>query len=184
MGESINIYFRSGTEWRRNYDAFNTALRINSKFDKKYSYFSNVGGGAVLFMRGHNYVKEEVEAAMILADNGYNVLFTPESGIAWISRIDAKRRPKFVEGTINGKKYEQSTILQHVEDPPKRVRKSLNHALDKGAEISLLYDKAGALHRNDIISGIEHFRQYPNKAAKVKTLFVINRDKNLFKYEI
>lgn len=130
-----------------------------------------------MYMRGHNYIKEEIDASRILADNGYNILMTPEdsrNGGLWISSI-RKGQPKFADGRINGAVYEQSTIDSHAVNIPGAFNKALDHAVEKGVRVAVSYDPYDKSKDADVLKGIEKFSSYPRNRGKVKTLFVVRR---------
>ena len=145
------------------------------KFDKDLSYFSEKTGASALYMHGHNYHETEIEAAKILADNGYNVVLTPENHNAYISKIDKKGNPKFVDGTVSLYTYEQSTPLpsnKTQEGLAKSINNTIQHARDKNAQIAVIYDKYNSYHREDINRGMKMFES-KNK-YRVKAVLTIN----------
>ncbi len=162
--------------------AYDAAVK-SDKYVGEHCYYSLSGGGNVLFMRGHTYYEDEIEAAKVLADHGYKVLMTPEIGGLWISKMDKKGKPKYVEGRIDAVKYEQSTINSDATNIPGAFNKALDHAVSKGAEYAVSFDRHNLSTKEDVKNGIAMFTKYPRNKNKIKKLFVIT-DHKLDVYEI
>lgn len=99
------------------------------------NYFNDKSGGYYITYNGHLYHGDEVEAAKILADNGFEVRLTSEQ----TSSITTPGG-RFKEGKISRFWYEQMTPESTNEDVLKR---SIEHAHDKNASIALIYDVDG-----------------------------------------
>ena len=115
----------------------------------KYSdgYFSEGKGGYYVVENSKfKHKSEEFEAAKFLADGGYKVTLIKEEGTAF--------RVKTPDGKIFSATFEQRTP----EGAP--IKKALDHAMEKKAQICVIYDKYNSYHRNDISGGIEKFEKY------------------------
>lgn len=183
MGEAVDIYHHNAEERRKNRLAYESATR-SSKYVAEHCYYSTMGGGNVLFMRGRNHDPDEVTVAKVFADSGYNVLMTPENGGIWISKRNRFGRLKYADGILNGRKYEQRTIAGEIENPVQKVNNILNHCLDKGVRIAVGYDKSNQLSRESVRQGIEKFTSYPRNARSIDCLFIISADKKLYRHDI
>lgn len=141
---------------------------------KDQSYFSDKSGGYSLFMEGHNYVAEEVEAARILADEGYVTVLTPENMSIYATKKVGKKE-QFSDGLIAGFYYEQKTPNPKNVTPEglaNSVNNALQHARDKGAKVAVIFDKYKVYHQADIDAGIKLFEQH-NK-YKFQSIVTIN----------
>ena len=153
-------------------DAFSSALG-SGNYDISRSYFSEEGNGSVLFHKGHNIVDSEIEAAKIMADNGYDVQLTPENDRRYVKIV--KGKDKYVEGTVSAIEFEQATpnpTNRTVEGRTRSVNKALEHAMGKEADIALIYDKYNSFHREDIDRGIKRFEKL-NK-HRFKAILTVN----------
>nr|DAG36488.1 MAG TPA: hypothetical protein [Caudoviricetes sp.] len=150
---------------------------LNALSDSRYvpsrSYLSP-SGGSLLFEKGHNVVKEEIEAGRLMADKGYEVVLTPEGGTDTIRKVTKRGSEKFPDGTIDFISYEQKTPNPAKTDATSRaknVNNALEHAMKKGADVAFIYDKHGVLHREDIDSGIHIFEnRMPYRFKAILTL--------------
>ena len=143
-------------------------------YDKSRSYFSEVGGGSVLFHKGHNVDTYEIEAANIMADNGYSVELTPESGVSYSRVVNGKLR--YVDGKISSIEYEQATphpSNTSQDGLAKSVNKALEHAKSKNADIAVIYDRFNSYHRGDIDRGIKRFEEL-NPYYRFKAIVTVN----------
>ncbi len=179
MGESVDTYHRGDAGRRNNRLAFNVAL-LSKKYIAEHCYFSEKGGGYVLFWKGHNLSEDEMFVAMALADHGHKVELQPENNVIWVSNWRGGKM-KYAEGTIDDKIYEQKTPSANKIDP---VKKTLDHAVEKAAKYAVLYDKHERLHRDGITSGIADFLKYGHNQNKVDSLFVVNTKGEVYKYKL
>lgn len=131
----------------------------------KYSdgFFSEKGGGFYVVENStFKHKPEEMEAATHLADSGYKVYLTSETG-----HIKTK------EGDVFSYSYEQST--------PKDakgghgVKKCLGHAKSKGVDVAVIYDKHQRFSSKNISAGIQEFEKY-NKKYRFKRIIVIDHN--------
>lgn len=154
----------------------------SGNYDRSRSYFSEVGGGYVLFHKGHNVDKNEIEAARIMADNGYAVELTPESGVKFMKKINGKE--KYVDGKVSSIEYEQSTphpTRLDQEGLTRSVNNALEHAKSKGAEVALIYDKFNSYHRGDIDRGIKRFESN-NPSYRFKAIVTVNTRREVYEW--
>ena len=143
-------------------------------YDVARSYLSP-SGGSLLFSKEHNIVKEEIEAGRILADKGYEVVLTPEGTVDSVLKVSKRGQYKFPEGTISLVTFEQKTPNPGRTDDVGRaqnVKRALDHAAVKGAEIALIYDKHKVLHRQDISAGLRIFEEHSD--YRLKAIVTIN----------
>lgn len=144
-----------------------------SDIDTVHSYFSEKTGAYVIAYKGRNVNTADVEqeAAKILADNGYVVEMTPESGDLYITNY-VKGKSKYADGKISSILYEQKTPRPTTDDLASSVNNALEHAMSKKADVAVIYDKYASYHRNNIGDGIERFSK--NHAYKFKGIITIN----------
>lgn len=151
-----------------------SGMIASGEYDVARSYLSP-SGGSLLFAKGHNIVKEEIEAGRILADKGYEVVLTPEGTADSVLKVSKRGGSKFPEGTISLVTFEQKTPNPGKRDDAGRaqnVKKALDHGEAKGAEITLIYDKHKALHRQDISAGMGLFEKHSD--YRFKAVVTIN----------
>lgn len=147
---------------------FGVEMSANKK-KQPACFFDNRSGGYYVTQQGHNYNKDELDAARYLALNGYQVIMQPEGdGSGGVSlRINMKTGSNtYPEGKIGNLWYEQfSTFVGGAN----AVKKGLIHAHGKSAEIAVIYDKGRKLHREDIEEGISRYKR--QSTTTPKTLF-------------
>ena len=161
--------------------------------DVKLSYFSEEGKGHLVWLKGHGNQKSiqeikqdpEYKVAVILADNGYEVILTPEGPQYRLSISRAKSKkgvPTYVEGTISAVTYEQHTPIS----PAESAYRSLKHAHEKNAEIALIYDENRVYHREAIAKGIHEYltdTKITNRTM-FKSVITINADKQIHFWDL
>lgn len=125
---------------------------------------SDSGGGYVAIEKSiMKHKPEEIEAATILANNGYKVKLKDEAGQATTP-----------DGEIFKISFEQSTP----ESAP--THKALEHAKDKKAKIAVIYDKYHIYHRENIDNGIKRYEFY-NK-YRFEQIIVVTKDGKIHKH--
>ncbi|MCF0219307.1 MAG: hypothetical protein HUK14_05950 [Muribaculaceae bacterium] len=161
-----------------NYDANAAEFReqlATGKYELDKSFLSP-SGAYVLYETGHNHHEAELEAAMALADAGINVTMTREDKAEFAHFIDANTgSPKFVEGKLATEQltYEQrSPVKSNPKGGIYTVHSALQHAESKRADIALIYDRNGSLHRSDIGKGISHYNKL--RTNRFKAIFVVD----------
>lgn len=160
------------------------------------SYFSEKTGAYAIFMKGHNHTDKiadaeaELEVARAIADNGINVILTPEGDkyTMYANNVkinkDGSKKYKFAEGLMATYTYEQKTPTEINSSAESSVRLAINHANDKHAQIALIYDKHSLFHTKDIENGMKLY-QSRHKAWKtkgVKAVVVISSKKILYEH--
>ena len=78
-------------------------------------------------------------------------------------------RVKTPYGKLFSASYEQKTP----EGSP--IKKALDHALEKNADIAVIFDKHNLYHKEEIYKGISDFEKY-NNGHKFKNILVIERN--------
>lgn len=160
---------------------FKNALS-SGKYNTELSYLPPTGSGSMLYQNGHNYHIEEIEVGRALADKGYKVILTPEGIEAYATAFTKDGRPKYSEGTISGILYDQKTTESNVTNFTNNVDHAIKHARDKGAEVALIYDRYGKMHRQDIENGMKKYKKY-DKTDKIKAVLVMDKDLNLYEHQ-
>ncbi|MCQ2281162.1 MAG: hypothetical protein MJZ99_00835 [Bacteroidales bacterium] len=140
----------------------------SGEFDTNKSYFSEISGGNVLYMKDRRYKEDEMQAAKALADDANIVTMTPEEGEMYAIHI--KDKTLYPDGKILASTYEQRTPKPEGVNFVNNVKNAIEHAKTKGADIALIYDRYGSFHRNHIEDGI---KEYVNKNARSKHQTVI-----------
>lgn len=121
-------------------------LRMSGRYS---SVEMGKGGGYVAIEKSpFKHKPEELEAARILADKGYKVTLKNESGMS-----------KTIDGYLFTVSFEQRT--------PKgnsvfNFKRSLEHALQKKADIAVLYMKGNGHTRQSVEAGIKEFENRHN----------------------
>lgn len=144
-------------------------------------YFSEKTGCSVIYEDGHEYHIEEIEVAQALADYGIDVRLQPENeakGGFYIKKIvnDVEKK-KFPEGQLNATFwYEQKTIDATATNLDGNVRNALKHAREKNADIAIVYDRYGLIHKENVYNGIELYNGlYSGKNEKrFNSIVVVN----------
>lgn len=160
------------------YDAneaeFNGAL-ATGKYEVDKCYMSP-SGAYVLYEKDHAYHVEEMEAAKALADAGIIVELGKEGDPSLATATDAYGNSKFSEGTLSIEKltFEQSTRTKPAKDAERAVKKALEHCKEKGSDVAVIYDKAGAFHKADIAKGITKYESFRTNTHRFKAILVID----------
>lgn len=126
---------------------------------------SKFGGGYVAIERSpKKHSIDEIEAATILANNGYKVILKNEAGQAVTP-----------DGYIFSISFEQRTPTST------SVKKALEHAKAKTAEIALIYDKHHIYHKADVIRGV---KEYEAKSTyRFKQIIVVAQDGRIHRHK-
>lgn len=142
---------------------FNVSVNGNN-INRKRSYFSETGGGYLLYDKERKFNQFEYEAAKHLADSGYVVQMTPERGAMYVT-AHYKGKDKFSDGKIFGVTYEQKTPKPEGNNFDKNVEKAIEHAKSKGSRTALIYDAHDYLHRYNIQRGMESYMEHNKKSG-------------------
>ena len=165
-----------------NLSDFNAKM-ATGKYEVSLSSISASTGAYVVYMMGHEYHKEEMEAAKYLADNGFNVVLTPE-GPSYEIYATNIQKGKFSDGTVSQITYEQSTPKGIVIDAQTTVRGAIRHANLKHSEIALIYDRHSLFHREDIEKGMQYYQQSDKTwKKKAKVVLVVNSKGEVWEHQ-
>lgn len=161
---------------------FNAAMN-SGQYDKGFSYLPEKGSGSMLYQIGHNYHIEEIEVGRALANKGYRVVLTPEGIEAYATAFKKDGTPKYAEGSISGILYDQKTAESNLTNAVNNVDHAIKHAIEKNAEIALIYDRYGKIHRGDIEKGMQKYKQFqPHKYEQIKAVLVVDKNRNLYEH--
>lgn len=161
---------------------FNTAMN-SGKYEKTLSYLPESGSGSMLYQNGHNYHIEEIEVGRALADKGYRVVLTPEGIVAYATAFKRDGTPKYAEGTISNIIYDQKTAESNLTNAVNNVDNAIKHAISKNAQIALIYDRYGKMHRVDIENSMVKYKRFqPEEAKKIKSVLVVDKKLNLYEH--
>lgn len=143
---------RSGVAYQNRLEEYRSMMLSGAYSD---GYFSEEGSGYyVVEMSTFRHKAEELEAAKHLADSGYSVTLANEAG----NGIGVKSP----DGKVFKATFEQRTPTGS------SVKKCLDHAMEKRAEVAVIYDKHHIYHRDDIENGIKDFwKRYSYKFNKI-----------------
>jgi hypothetical protein len=150
-------------------------------YDVARSFFDSASGGYLLYHAERKFNQVEYDAARYLALAGERVIATPEKGEEFISLeyVDrnGKKKKKYGDGKIAGVIYEQSTPDKPDADFNLNVERAVYHAFEKHAKIALIYDAHGLMHRENIKTGMENYKEH-NKSPYdvVERVCVIDKD--------
>lgn len=143
-----------------NQQAFEYDVENSKDIVKEYCYYSEKGDGYLIYMKGHMYSQDEIDAGKILANNGFRVILTPEGNIQFASTINKRTgQAIFLDGYINSASYEQKTTTNPI-NKVMNIKRVLEHARKKRAQIAVLYDKNEVLSLSDINEGIIEFKKF------------------------
>ena len=145
-----------------------------------HSFFDPISGGYLLFHKDRKFNQDEYDAALYLAKSGERVIATPEKGdffsLEYVDRNGNKKK-KYSDGKIAGIFYEQSTPDKPDADFNINVERAVYHAFEKHAQIALIYDAHGLLHRENIKTGMENYKaNNKSKYDVVERVCVIDKE--------
>lgn len=158
------------------------AYTSNENVDAEKSFVNTETGCYTIVFKNHNPHPEEIEAAHILNENGYDVQLRPEGEYPFaVSKRIKKGNKNYVDGIVQGEyDYEQHTP----ESEKNAVYKGLRHARDKGAKLPVIYDKKINIHKADVESGLVMFHSaYGNRAKEYFDTFLVIDHKRRKVYE-
>lgn len=172
----VGTYTKTEAENRAEYFAkLQTQMYVN-----EHSSISAKSGAYVLFMKGHNYNAEEIEAAKALSNAGINVILTPE-GAQYKVYATNKAKLKFSEGYANIYSFEQRTP-KDIKTKESSIKQALRHTNDKHSQICVIYDKYNQFHRNDIDSGMNAYQEKTKDWEKIKAVLVVDSKLNVYEH--
>lgn len=152
----------------------------DSKYDHSKTYKSQ-SGACVYVEKGHNLSDDEKDVAYVFADEGLDVWLTNEGNFQL-----KDKNGKFVEGLLSGKKisYEQSTPTRKGKTCTNEecIKRKLEHAKSKKAEIAVIYDKEGMFSSLDIKNGIVKYESFKNNIRRFKVILVVDKYKNIWEW--
>lgn len=156
--------YRQGSSTYRKRQAEVAAMRESGRYS---SVEMGKGGGWLAIEKSTaRHKPEELEAARILADNGYKVTLKNESGQV--------RTP---DGYLFTASFEQRTPTK---DGANTIRNALFHARNKGAEVAVIYSKNHAFTRGSVENGIKLYEQ--SHDYRFKRIIVVADNGNVHRY--
>lgn len=147
------------------------------------SYFSDKSGGYLLQMKGHIFDEVEHEAMVHLANAGFAIVATPEGGKSFITAIDKKGTPLYSDGLVMGNVFELKSpkpTETHQDALDNSVKKALNHAKNKGADVAVIYDKNGSYHRDNIERGLNNYESKSD--YRFDAVLVVDKAGNVYEH--
>lgn len=156
--------YRQGSSTYRKRQAEVAAMRESGRYS---SVEMGKGGGWLAIEKSTaRHKPEELEAARILADNGYKVTLKNESGQV--------RTP---DGYLFTASFEQRTPTK---DGANTIRNALYHARNKGADVAVIYSRNHTFTRNSVESGIKLYEQ--SHDYRFKRIIVVADNGNVHRY--
>ena len=156
--------YRQGSSTYRKRQAEVAAMRESGRYS---SVEMGKGGGWLAIEKSTaRHKPEELEAARILADNGYKVTLKNESGQV--------RTP---DGYLFTASFEQRTPTK---DGANTIRNALYHARNKGADVAVIYFRNHTFTRNSVESGIKLYEQ--SHDYRFKRIIVVADNGNVHRY--
>lgn len=134
------------------------AMRASGKYSS-VEMAKNGTGWVAIEKSNAKHKPEEIEAAHHLANKGYKVTLTDESGSEVVK-----------DGKLFTASFEQRTPTA---SGPNGIKKGLEHAKKKDADIAVIYDKHRTYNRNEVEAGIREYESYPNNRHRFKKIIVI-----------
>lgn len=136
--------YKNGSSTYRKRQAEVKAMRASGKYS---SVEMGKGGGYVAIEKSPaKHKPEEMEAAKILADKGYKVILKNEAGLG--------QNVKTPDGYLFTTSFEQRTPRGN---SLFNLKRSLEHAQQKRAEVAVLYMKGNNHTRQSVEAGIKEF---------------------------
>lgn len=154
---------------------FNAELASDGKILSERSYLS-ASGGQLYYYEGHNFHGEEMEAARMMADDGYVVRLLPENDIRYATAYGKDGQPKYSDGKVEVYTYEQATKKpkgSSREALAKAVKHALDHCRSKNAEIAVIFDKYASFHKENIKAGMDLFEK--EHGYRFKAILTVNK---------
>lgn len=148
------------------------------------SYFSEKSGGYLLAMNNHNFDAIEKEAFKHLADNGFMIVATPEGGKTFISNNNDRGKATYADGLVMGDVFElkspspQSNATNSLDNS---IKKALNHARSKNAQVPVIYDRNGIYHRDNIERGLSDYEK--KFSYEFKAILVIDKNGRVWEHQ-
>lgn len=159
-------------EYSRREVEFNQ-LRNSGRYSS--GYFSDKGGGYVLVERSSMpHEKDEIEAAMYLADKGYIVTLMDESN------KDRGSKVKTPDGKVFEATFEQRTP-DGSQNTPENIRSALRHGRDKRSDMVVIYQKHGRHSRQAVEQGIRMYEQ--QSRHRFQQIMIVTRDGRIHRHK-
>lgn len=141
------------------------AMRQSGKYSSVQ--ITDKGGYVAIEKSTMAHKPEELEAAQILADNGYKVILKDENVV----------EGKTPDGYVFSLSYEQRTPTK---DRAETIRYALNHARDKGADVAVIYSKYHSFSRKTMEAGVNLFES--NDPYRFKKIIVVADNGHIHRY--
>lgn len=157
--------YRQGSSTYRKRQAEVEAMRQSGKYS---SVEMGKGGGYVAIEKSTaRHKPEELEAARILADKGYKVTLKNESGMS-----------KTPDGYLFTASFEQRTPKGNSSF---NLKRSLEHAEQKRADIAVLYMKGNRHTRHSVENGIKEFEN--RRGYRFREMIVVTEDGRIHRHK-
>lgn len=150
-------------------------------YDKSRSFIDTEVGSFLLNAKERMPDTNEDKAANFLQKAGINVILTPEGARIFATALKPDGTPKFSDGKVNFYTFEQKTIELSAENIVNNFKKGIDHAVSKGAEIAVIFDRYGLGHREQVEEAMAKYR-LPKYGKMPKAVIVIDREGGVFEH--
>ena len=125
--------------------------------------------------------ENEKTAAKFLVKAGISVEFTPEGIRAYATAIKPDGTSKYADGKVAVFTFEQKTIDKSAQNITNNFRNGIDHAVSKGAEVAVIFDRFGLGHKKQIEEAIKTYK-LPKFGKMPKAVIVINKNGDIYEH--
>lgn len=162
------------------YDIFYTLL-YSGNYDVAKSFVNEQSGAFYLQAKEREPDENEKIAAMYFVERGISITITPEGDMRYATALKPNGTPKFSDGLATIYTYEQKTIEKSAEKIVNNYKKGIQHAVEKRAEIALIFDRYGKGHREQVEQAMQEYI-LPSWGKLPKRVIVMNKDGDFFEH--
>ena len=133
-------------------------------------FYSSGGGYVAIEKSPLMHHQDELDAAKVLATNGYKVVLKNEAGV--------NVKIKTPDGYLFQTSFEQRTPTKN---SATTIKNALGHARDKGAQIAVIYSKNRMFTRESVDEGLKQFEE--KSKYRFKQIIVVSSLGNIHKHK-
>lgn len=150
-------------------------------YDAGESFTNEQSGAFYLQAKGREPDGNERLAALSLVRKGISVIITPEGDIRYATAFKPDGTPKFSDGIAAVYTYEQKTIEKDATQITNNFIRGIQHAVDKKAEIALIFDRYGKAHRHQVEQAMKEFK-LPSWGTMPKMVVVMDKNGDYYEH--
>lgn len=125
--------------------------------------------------------ENEKLAAMHLVGASISVEMTPEGIIAYATAFKPDGTAKYSDGKAALYTFEQKTVEKDATNMVVNYRNGIKHAVEKGADIALIFDRYGLGHREQVETAMREYK-LPRWGKLPKAVIVISREGGVYEH--